>query len=45
MGFDDWTFHKNIRRRENYLNRAMNIKGNWKHYPYSANCLSINLLW
>lgn len=44
-GSEDYTYHRNQIRRQNYLNRAMNIKGNWKSDPYSANNLSINLLW
>jgi hypothetical protein len=32
-------------RRDRYLRRAMNISGNWYEDPYSANMLSINLLW
>ena len=31
--------------RTRYLNRALNIKGDWKNNPYSANFLSILLLW
>jgi hypothetical protein len=42
---EDFTYHNNLRRRENYLNRAMNIRGNWKNDPYSPNNLSIALLW
>ncbi len=45
MGYEDYTMHKNLHRRENYLKRAMNIKGNWKNNPYSANNLSISILW
>ena len=42
---EDFTFHNDPQRRERYLKRAMNIKGNWKSNPYSPNNLSINLLW
>jgi hypothetical protein len=42
---EDYTMHKNDIRRDNYLKRAMNIKGNWKNNPYSPNRLSIALLW
>ena len=31
--------------RTRYLNRALNIKGDWRNNPYSANFLSILLLW
>jgi hypothetical protein len=31
--------------RTRYLNRALNIKGDWKNDHYSANFLSILLLW
>jgi hypothetical protein len=44
-GYDDFTKHQNQQRRENYLNRATNIKGNWRKNKYSANNLAINLLW
>lgn len=45
MGFSDFTQHKDLLRRERYLKRATNIKGNWKENKYSPNQLSINLLW
>ncbi len=41
----DFTYHKDEKRRQAYLKRAMNIKGNWRNNKYSANNLSINLLW
>ena len=44
-GYDDFTKHQNQQRRENYLNRATNIRGNWRNNKYSANNLAINLLW
>ena len=31
--------------RERYLKRATKIRGDWKDNPFSANNLSINLLW
>jgi hypothetical protein len=43
--YEDFTYHKNLDRQKSYLNRAMRIKGNWKDDPYSANSLSIHLLW
>jgi hypothetical protein len=42
---EDYTYHKNEDRRENYLKRARAIKGNWKDDKWSANNLSIHLLW
>ena len=52
MGYLDYTKYiqlydkkdANIHRTR-YLNRALNIKGNWKNDYYSANFLSILLLW
>jgi hypothetical protein len=44
-GAQDYTAHLNPIRRQNYINRASNIKGNWRNDRYSANNLSINLLW
>ena len=31
--------------RERYLKRATKIRGDWQDNPFSANNLSINLLW
>lgn len=45
INYEDFTKHKNEIRRQSYLKRAMNIKGNWKDNKYSPNNLSINLLW
>jgi|LakMenE01Jun11ns_1017448.scaffolds.fasta_scaffold8072132_1 hypothetical protein len=45
INYEDYTKHKNLLRRENYIKRASNIKGNWKENPYSANSMSINLTW
>lgn len=42
---EDYTMHKDDKRRQKYLLRASHIKGDWKNNPYSANNLSINLLW
>lgn len=42
---EDYLYHQNEDRRNNYLKRASNIKGNWKNNPYSKNNLSINILW
>lgn len=44
-GYDDFTRHGSETRRQAYLRRAMNIKGNWRNDKYSANNLAINVLW
>ena len=43
--YTDYTIHNDLERRKRYLNRARNIKGKWKKDKYSANNLSISLLW
>jgi hypothetical protein len=45
LPYDDFTMHKDIQRRNAYLRRALNIKGNWRDDPYSSNMLAIMLLW
>ncbi len=45
LGYEDFTKHKDEERRQRYLKRATNMKGNWKNNPYSPNNLSINILW
>jgi len=45
MGYEDFTKHKNLKRRQNYLTRSTNIKGDWKKNKYSPNNLSIHILW
>jgi len=45
MGYEDFTKHKNLKRREAYLRRTANMRGNWKNNPYSPNNLSRNILW
>ena len=45
MGYEDYTKHKDQKRRERYLNRAENIKGSWKQNKFSPNNLAIHLLW
>ena len=45
MGYEDYTKHKDIERRKNYLARASNMKGRWRNNPYSPNNLSIHILW
>ena len=43
--FEDFTKHKDMKRRQNYLTRTAGMKGDWKDNPYSANNLSRNILW
>ena len=43
--YEDFTQHRDKDRKENYLARASNIKGNWKNDKYSPNNLSIHILW
>ena len=45
IGYEDYTKHGNDQRRQNYLNRTKNIRGDWKENKYSANSLSRNVLW
>ena len=45
MGYQDYTRHKDKKRRKNYLTRSSRIKGNWKKNKYSPNNLSRKLLW
>ena len=45
MGYEDHTKHKDNIRRQNYLRRTSNIKGDWKDDRYSPNNLSRNILW
>lgn len=52
MGYLDYTKYRQLYdlktadlHRTRYLNRALNIKGNWKYDHYSPNFLSILLLW
>lgn len=45
MGMEDYTYHQDEKRRQNYLKRATAIKGKWKNNKYSPNNLAINLLW
>ena len=42
---EDYTKHKDEKRRANYLKRSGGIKGNWKNDKYSPNNLSRVLLW
>ena len=43
--YEDFTKHKNTKRRKNYLNRSSKIKGDWKKDKYSANNLARKILW
>ncbi len=42
---EDFLKHKNDERRQRYLKRSANIRGNWKDNEYSPNNLSRNILW
>ena len=44
-GYDDYTKHQDKERQQRYLKRSANIKGDWRHDPYSPNNLSRNILW
>jgi hypothetical protein len=45
LNYEDFTKHKDEKRRQNYLKRSANIKGDWKNDKYSPNNLARNLLW
>jgi hypothetical protein len=45
INYQDYTKHQDDIRRNNYLIRSGNIKGDWKDNPYSPNNLARNLLW
>jgi N-acetylneuraminic acid mutarotase len=45
LPYFDFTRHQDEERRQRYLKRASNIKGEWRNNKYSPNNLSINLLW
>jgi len=45
IGYEDFTKHKDVTRRRNYLTRTKHMRGNWKSNKYSANNLSRNILW
>jgi len=45
MLYEDFTKHKDPIRRNSYLTRTANMRGDWKSNPYSANNLSRNILW
>jgi len=43
--YEDYTKHGDEKRRQSYLKRSMNIKGDWYKNIYSPNFLAIVLLW
>jgi hypothetical protein len=43
--YEDYNHHLDEKRRENYLRRTSNMRGNWRDDPYSANNLSRRILW
>jgi len=45
MLYEDYTKHRDINRKKNYLKRSSKIRGNWQNNPYSPNNLSRELLW
>ena len=45
INYEDYTKHKDDKRRASYLARSTKIRGNWANNKFSANNLSINLLW
>jgi hypothetical protein len=45
LNYEDHTKHMDEKRRQSYLKRSANIKGDWKDDKYSPNNLSRNLLW
>ena len=52
MEYFDYTKYRQLfdlktadKHRNRYLKRALNIKGEWRNNPYSANYLSVLLLW
>lgn len=45
LGYQDFTKHRSMLRRKNYLTRTKGILGEWKNNKYSANNLSRRVLW
>jgi hypothetical protein len=45
IGYEDFTKHNDKKRRNNFLSRTKNMRGDWKSNKYSANNLSRNVLW
>lgn len=42
---EDFTYHTDNTRRENYLKRTANIRGSWKNDKFSSNNLARVILW
>ena len=45
LAYEDFTKHNDLQRQKIYIIRSSNIKGDWKSDKYSANNLSMFLLW
>ena len=45
IGYEDYTKHKDKKRRKSYLTRSGGMLGDWKKNKYSANNLSMHILW
>ena len=45
IGYEDYTKHRDTKRRKNYLTRTRSIRGDWRKNKYSPNNLSRNILW
>ena len=45
LGYEDFTKHRDEKRKDNYLRRTSNMRGNWRNNSYSPNNLSRNILW
>jgi hypothetical protein len=45
IGYEDYTKHKDKKRRKSYLTRSRGMLGDWKKNKYSANNLSMHILW
>ena len=43
--YEDFLHHLDFERRMHYLQRATAMRGDWQNNPYSANWLSIRILW
>jgi hypothetical protein len=45
IGYEDFLKHQDPIRKNNYLKRTANMKGNWKNDKFSANNLAREILW
>ncbi len=45
MKYEDFTLHKDEKRRQHYLSRALKLRGNWRKNLYSPNQLAMRILW